>query len=217
MKFKKIDDTKLQCILYQEDMFNYNITMEDFMGNDPAKIHELLDIVIEEAYQQIGVDMDGTVMSLQLVPQPNQSLLLTISGSRGNDTGHHSHSIESFSAAFGVADNKEKQDMDIVKQAMDLAIMFKFQNMEDVEDFCMTAPARRGLDSALYKGEDGSYYMLIERTTLSEARFISFITNILEYSELYSSGTAAVAAVREHCDVLVGKNAINTVKRYLDK
>ncbi len=55
------------------------------MGKIPPYIplpFPFLDIVIEEAYEQIGVDMDGTVMSLQLVPQPNHSLLLTISGRR---------------------------------------------------------------------------------------------------------------------------------------
>ncbi len=215
MKFKKIDDTKFQCILYKEDMLNYNITMEDFMGNDPAKIHELLDIVIEEAYEQIGVDMDGTVMSLQLVPQPNHSLLLTISGRRGNDMGQSQ--FESFSAAFGIPEGKEKQDFDVVKEAMDLAIMFRFYTMEDVESFCIVTPRTRGLTSSLYKGEDGFYYMLIERTNLSENKFISFITNILEYSELYSSGTSAVAGIKEHSDLLIEKNAVNTMKKYLDK
>ena len=89
--------------------------------------------------------------------------------------------------------------------------------MEDVESFCLVTPRTRGLTSSLYKGEDGFYYMLIERTNLSENKFISFITNILEYSELYSSGTSAVAGIKEHSDLLIEKNAVNTMKKYLDK
>ena len=79
MKFRKISDNKFQCILYQEDMKNFNITIDDFLHSNPEKIHELLETVVEEAYEQIGVDVAGNVMSLQLVPQPNHSLLLTVS------------------------------------------------------------------------------------------------------------------------------------------
>ena len=43
------------------------------------KIHGLLDVILEEAQKSIGIMMDGGVMSLQLAPQPNHTILLTIS------------------------------------------------------------------------------------------------------------------------------------------
>lgn len=79
MEFKKIDDTKFQCLLYEEDLEDNNISIDDFFRNDTAKIHGLLDVVMEEAQKSIGVIMDSGVMSLQLAPQPNHSILLTIS------------------------------------------------------------------------------------------------------------------------------------------
>lgn len=82
MEFKKIDDTKFQCLLYEEDLEDNNISIDDFFRNDTAKIHGLLDVVMEEAQKSIGVIMDGGVMSLQLAPQPNHSILLTISSGK---------------------------------------------------------------------------------------------------------------------------------------
>lgn len=79
MEFRKIDDTKFQCRLLEEDLENNNISLDDFFRNDTVKIHGLLDAVMEEAKESIGVDLDGGVMSLQLAPQPDHSILLTIS------------------------------------------------------------------------------------------------------------------------------------------
>lgn len=82
MEFRKIDDTKFQCRLLEEDLENNNISLDDFFRNDTVKIHGLLDTVMEEAKESIGIDMDGSVMSLQLAPQPDHSLLLTISSGK---------------------------------------------------------------------------------------------------------------------------------------
>lgn len=84
MEFKKIDDTKFQCVLYEEDLEDNNISLDDFFRNDTEKIHGLLDVVMEEAQKSIGIRMDGGVMSLQLAPQPNHSILLTISSGKEN-------------------------------------------------------------------------------------------------------------------------------------
>jgi adapter protein MecA 1/2 len=79
MEFKKIDNTKFQCLLDQDDLEDNNISLDDFFRNDTEKIHGLLDVVMEEAEKNIGVVLQGGVMSLQLAPQPNHSILLTVS------------------------------------------------------------------------------------------------------------------------------------------
>ena len=53
MEFKKIDDTKFQCLLFEEDMEDNNISLDDFFKNDTEKIHNLLDVVMEEAKENI--------------------------------------------------------------------------------------------------------------------------------------------------------------------
>jgi len=82
MEFKKIDDQKFQCLLYEEDLEINNISLDDFFKNDTEKIHSLLDVVMEEAEKSIGMSLGGEVMSLQLAPQPNRSILLTISSGK---------------------------------------------------------------------------------------------------------------------------------------
>ncbi len=79
MEFKKIDDTKFQCFLNEEDLEDNNISLDDFFRNDTDKIHNLLDVIMQEAEKSIGVILSSRVMSLQLTPQPDHSLMLTIS------------------------------------------------------------------------------------------------------------------------------------------
>ncbi len=214
MKFRKIDDTKFQCILYQEDMRNYNISMEDFLRNDATKIHELLDIVIEKAYEQIGVDMDGTVMSLQLVPQPNQSLLLTVSGKK--EDGVLQSIGRELRGEIGVQPQRfaNEKEEDFTKRAFSVPVVFRFDSLEDFERFAGSIPPIKGVLNVLYKGEDGDFYLLIERKTLSEEKYVTLITNILEYSEIYTSQEMEIAYIKEHGEVIFKSNAINSVRKY---
>ena len=38
MEFKKIDDKKFQCLLFEEDLEENNISLDDFFRNDTEKI-----------------------------------------------------------------------------------------------------------------------------------------------------------------------------------
>ena len=50
MEFKKINEDKFQCLLYEEDLEYNNITLDDFFRNDTEKIHNLLEVIMDEAF-----------------------------------------------------------------------------------------------------------------------------------------------------------------------
>ena len=215
MKFRKINDNKFQCILYQEDMKNFNVTIEDFLHSDPEKIHELLETVVEEAYEQIGVDVAGSMMSLQLVPQPNHSLLLTVSSRQEDALPDFLKPVTGEEMSGFIVPEEEIPTADeIVDKALSIPVVFRFEGMQDVERFCSVSKRTRGIESMLIKGEDGGYYMMINRKSCSEHVFVSFIANILEYSDIYTSKELEIDYIMEHGTVLVEKNAVNTIKKY---
>ena len=203
MKFKKISDNKFQCILYKEDMKNYNISIEDFMHNDAAKIHELLDIVIEEAYEQIGIDMDGSVMSLQLVPQPNQSLLLTVSG-RKEEGG------------MGLMENGANEITSFLNDMVRIATeaMFGFSSMDGVEEFCCAMPELSGISSALYRSDDGMYMLVSEKGTASEDMYAAFLMKLSEFAETFSSIDTDIIRMKEHSRIMIKKDAVRKIREY---
>ena len=66
MEFKKIDDKKFQCLLFEEDLEENNISLDDFFRNDTEKIHGLLDVVMEEARKEIGIAPSGEMIHYSL-------------------------------------------------------------------------------------------------------------------------------------------------------
>ena len=102
MEFKKIDDRKFQCRLNEEDLEDNNISLDDFFKNDTEKIHNLLDVVMEEAQKIIGVTLSGEIMSLQLAPQPDRSILLTVSSGKDDLSNMLRKAGGSISKAFSM-------------------------------------------------------------------------------------------------------------------
>ena len=39
MEFKKIDDKKFQCLLFEEDLEENNISLDDFFRNEIGRAH----------------------------------------------------------------------------------------------------------------------------------------------------------------------------------
>ena len=48
MRFRRIDDETVRCIVSKEDMMEYGIVLEDFFKNR-SKIHDFLHMIVEKA------------------------------------------------------------------------------------------------------------------------------------------------------------------------
>lgn len=108
MEFKKIDDNRFQCLLYEEDLEENDITLDDFFKNDTDKIHNLLDVIMERAKEDIGVELSKGIMSLSLAPQPDRSILLTVSSGDSDWPDVFKHAKEKIDRI--IAKNKHKND-----------------------------------------------------------------------------------------------------------
>ena len=112
MEFKKINEDKFQCLLYEEDLEYNNITLDDFFRNDTEKIHNLLEVIMDEAHKNIGVELGGGVMSLQLAPQPDHSILLTVSSGKEDFGNMLKQAGERAAKALG---DRSKSESNVIK------------------------------------------------------------------------------------------------------
>ncbi len=181
MEFRKIDDTKFQCLLMEEDLEDNNISLDDFFRNDTDKIHGLLDVVMEEAQREIGIEFEGSVMSLQLAPQPNHSLLLTVSSGNDDFSDMLRQAGERAAKALSALNKKHMGDSsNVIKQAEDASsakpfqpdelrskedvlfnsdddesfedcIVAHFDNMDILENFCKECRKTWGISNQLYQ------------------------------------------------------------------
>lgn len=79
MKFKMIDQYTVRCILTEDDMIENEIELEDFFHNR-EKVHDLLELIMDKAKDEVGYELSEEVLSMQIMPLPMNGLAITISG-----------------------------------------------------------------------------------------------------------------------------------------
>lgn len=191
MEFKKINDKRFQCRLDEEDLEDNNISLDDFFKNDTEKIHSLLEVIMEEAERSIGVSLSGEIMSLQLAPQPDHSILLTVSSGKedlGNmlrkagetlskalskpeksnvlKNGEGAYSDASFETFGDSADKTavSEEKADGLKENDEKKAqdsVFRLRSFSDFEEMCAVSPKTWGISNALYKCEAENTYYLV--------------------------------------------------------
>lgn len=224
MEFKKIGDRKFQCRLNAEDLEDNNISLDDFFNNDAEKIHDLLEIIMEEAQKNIGVTLNGDVMSLQLAPLPDHSILLTVSSGKDDFGSMLKRVGENFDKlGLPVEDQTESEKEDVPKAKENTkkpiivnAGVFRIADFGDFEQLCQSSARTWGVTNALYKDEnENTYYLVLHKGRCSEEKYRSLLNLIMEYGEFDSSKEERASFIKEHYSVIIGNNAINVVKKYL--
>ena len=76
MKYKKINDATVQCIITQEDMMEYGLTLTDIFERN-EKGEEFLRDVIERAHDEVGYQITGGNIAMQITPLKDQGMVVT--------------------------------------------------------------------------------------------------------------------------------------------
>lgn len=231
MEFKKIDETMFQCLLNETDLEDNNISIDDFFRNDTEKIHGLLDVVMREAQKSIGVELQGGVMSLQLAPQPNHTLLMTVS-SGNNDLSQILKKVGKAMPDFGNIIKKDDSDSRCkaapFKSIDDISsepgmigecefednVIFMFEDYDSLEQFCGQSRKTWGINNCLYKDKKYSkYYLYMERKRCSKNKFEQFCNDLYEYALFTDCSDVRLAYMEEHMEKIIAENAINVIKK----
>lgn len=80
MRFKRIDERKFQCILDENDFEEYDLNITDIVGQHSEKIQTFFTDLIEQAREETGVDLDGQILTIQMQPGEDDSVILTFTG-----------------------------------------------------------------------------------------------------------------------------------------
>ena len=78
MKFKRVDDVTVRCIITEEDMHEYNVNVSDFL-NSKEKTYEFLHEIVERAVQEVGFRPQKGMLSMQVMALPKNGLAITFS------------------------------------------------------------------------------------------------------------------------------------------
>ncbi len=82
MKFRRIDNKTVSCIITPEDMKAHGIKLDDIFEKKEEAM-EFLHMVVGEAERRVNFRPQGAVTSMQMSVLPDHSISLTISEQSG--------------------------------------------------------------------------------------------------------------------------------------
>lgn len=79
MKFNRVDDTRVECIISEEDLEEYGIGLQDLLTKKKEAMDFLREI-IEKAEEEVDYKpMEGVVMPMQVTVTPDNRISITLS------------------------------------------------------------------------------------------------------------------------------------------
>lgn len=227
MKFKKIDNKTVCCMLSKEDLTDNDITLEDFIHNRD-KVQSFLEEIIETAKDEVGFEASGPMLSIQIMAMYPDGVMITFSEDPKDMASAIRSSIEQ---AKGELDSDGWIDMDEELEETDepeetqaaedsgtspekLQTIFRFGNMENLLLFMENLPVWKGLNSSLYKNEKtGEYLLLLEKGRISHENYRLAVASAMEFGELAGATETKKAYLQEHCRVVIAEKAVVKLKK----
>jgi adapter protein MecA 1/2 len=217
MKYKKINDATVQCIITQEDMMEYGLTLSDIFERN-EKGEEFLRDVIERAHDEVGYQINNGNIAMQITPLKDQGLVVTFtdeSPAAFKDILQHLKEVlQDVSAELYRAD-PEKDHVLTGQEADDYDEthrMFEFTSLHRVMQYTSTIPKNYSVKSHLYK-EGEVYYLVLEKSRLSYKTLNKISANALEFGDLVAPSEEKMLYLEEHGECLIQDRAVSKLRR----
>lgn len=234
MKFNKINDTTINCIISGEELEGSGITLDDIL-NRQTKAVEYLRRVVMEAVRQENFHLDAAFTSMQIGVMMDGSLSLTISNGEPSENGSAPDPLAAAKAAIETLlssmkeENAESEDAPLREKEQgkiqakepqkdgDLAAhgrerrlqyCYTFLSMADVIECCRRIPGTWKLTSSLWKDEEQGIYQLLLSAQPEDAQiFERALLAMNEFGSLADAPAEAAAYIMEHDKCILKENA----------
>lgn len=214
MKYKKINDATVQCIITAEDMLEYGLTLSDIFERNEKGEGFLRDI-IERAHDEIGYQINGENIAMQITPLKDRGLVVTFTDESPmgfKDILQHLRDVlQGVSEEFGrqEQDAGGQQDMDAFDENRR---MFVFATLHQAMQYTASIPNTVSVKSHLYK-ENDAYYLVIEKNRLSYKMFNKISAQGVEFGNLIAVSDERMQYLAEHGECLIADRAVSRLRR----
>ncbi len=232
MKFKKIDNKTVCCMLSKEDLTDNNITLEDFLHNR-EKIQSFLEEIIETAKDEVGFEASGPMLSIQIMAMYPDGVMITFSEDPKDMANAIRNGIEQLRGEFGddgwpediadmsemeVEETEEIQESDSKAVEIEkLQTIFSYSDMEQLLVFIEKLPVWRGIISSLYKKtETGEYILVLEKGHISHENYRLVVSVAMEFGKIIGATGVKHAYLQEHCQTVIAEKAVLKLKRLVN-
>lgn len=235
MKIERIDDKTVKCFLSNEELEEYDIDYKDFVTrSDKAK--EVVQEIIEQAEEEVGYKPPKYAFDLQIMMLPEEGLVLVLSDkdpaeSKPNTPMQALRELmrickevekkvqqEDATEKSGAPAQSEQSDKNKKKQKKaeeapkPQVAIFAFRNIGRVIEYAAILPANLRINSTLYRMEDGTCYVYVEKGGASYERYSRACIQAMEFAALYAADEQKLRYLEEHGECLIREKALRKLR-----
>lgn len=219
MKYRKINEATVQCIITEEDMLEYGLTLSDIFERNP-KGEEFLRDVIERAHEEVGYKINSGNIAMQITPLKDKGMVLTFTDDSPaafrDILSHLKEVLQDVGAEItGQGDTAEEKNATIEKMVTDYdenRRMIVFASMHQAMRYAACIPTQFSVKSTLYE-ESGVYYLLLEKGRISYKNFNKISALALEFGNLVAVSQERMNYLEEHGACLITERAVNKLRK----
>lgn len=223
MELRRINEDTVCCILTKEDMLDFGVELEDFLMNK-EKTQEILHKIVEQAGEELGFDAGKGMLSLQIMPLPDQGISITFSEKGQMEVSDLLEQMKRVLGNLGEvrkeiekqekSGKKKKKQQESQKQDSNLRI-YEFVSIEQAAKFCSYIPAKNKVVSQLYKdAKKDTYILIFEKSRLSKQEFANVCSNAVEYGTFISDSPMRAAYMEEHFEHIIEEKAVKVLRKF---
>lgn len=215
MKYKKINDATVQCIVTAEDMIEYGLTLSDIFERNEKGEGFLRDI-IERAHDEVGYMINGENIAMQITPLQNKGLVVTFTNESPaafrDILQHLKEVLHGVSAELNNMQAESQIQNRTAEEFDEDRRMFVFSSLHQVMQYAASIPANLTVRSHLYKADD-VYYLVMEKNRLSYKMFNKISAQALEFGNLIAVSEERMQYLDEHGERLIEARAVSKLRR----
>ena len=216
MKFRKINDTTINCIITQDDLKKHGIDLDDLFDRRKNAVEFIRRIIIKAA-SSVNLNIKNDYTSMRISVLPDQSVSLTIS----QDPVESAKIREHKEMAAQPAERKTAAPEMMGRapgRRMPAAIsdngtyIFRFAAVMDTVKCCRILAFCRGIETSLYfVKETGDYYLLISKGADPAEDYSSIVLSLNEFGEMVSCDEVTLAYMKEHSECILRSRAAQQI------
>lgn len=235
MKINQINDTTIQCMLTMEEMKGIDFTL-DYI-NDKEKLQMLAESIIDFAWDEIGFEVKGESISIQIASYFEGELVITITDNRVKcvkkkdgkvtdisepDAEDFAELSENIAKKLGLNDvgkestESEESSVFYVDDNEDTSdnklAVCAFMSLRQAEYFCSVLTNDIEVKSKFYKNDEGIFYLILEDDGTNEIQYEKLCARICEFGSLINNANFRMSYLEEHSECLIAENAIGLLK-----
>lgn len=218
MRYKKINEATVQCIITAEDMLEYGLTLSDIFERNEKGEGFLRDI-IERAHDEVGYMINGENIAMQITPLQNKGLVVTFTNESPagfrDILQHLKEVLQGVSAELSKQEESIQQGTAAGQSAEEYdenRRMFVFATLRQVMQYTVAIPASISVKSHLYM-MDQEYYLVIERNKLSYKMFNKISAQAVEFGSLIAVSEERMLYLNEHGEYLIADRAVSKLRK----